>query len=95
MLRVSAVAVEGDRDQDLIGPDARHGSFVYRLRKHRRPVADGQGPQYRDRRAMGLSLSVVMSRLRRRTASQIWCPSDLHVTMAVLIPVALGSGRAL
>jgi len=37
MLRVSAVAVEGDRDQDLIGPDARHGSFVHRLGKDRLP----------------------------------------------------------
>jgi hypothetical protein len=43
MLRVSAAAVEGEREQDLIGPDARHGSLVYRLRKDRRPLTDGQG----------------------------------------------------
>ena len=47
MLRVSpdrqAVLLQDDRDHDLIGPDARHGSLVYRLRKDCRPLADGQG----------------------------------------------------
>ena len=45
MLRVSAAAVEGEREQDLIGPDARHGSLVHRLGKDRRPLAGGQGPK--------------------------------------------------
>ena len=49
MLRVSphrqAVLLQDDRDQDLIGPGARHGSLVYRLSKDHRPIADGQGAQ--------------------------------------------------
>ena len=36
---------QDDRDPDLIGGGARHGSFAYRLRKDRRPHGDGQRPQ--------------------------------------------------
>ena len=40
-----AFVVQGEREQDLIRPDARHGSLVHRLRKDRRPLAGGQGSQ--------------------------------------------------
>ena len=43
MLRVSLVALEGalegDREQDLISPDARQGSLAHRLIKYRRLLA--------------------------------------------------------
>jgi hypothetical protein len=42
---VTGFAVEGEREQDLIGPDARHGSLVDRLCKDSRPLTDGQGSQ--------------------------------------------------
>ena len=35
----------GLREQDLIDLDARDGSLVHRLRKDRRPLAAGYGPQ--------------------------------------------------
>jgi hypothetical protein len=41
MLRVR----RGRAHKDLIGPDARHGSLVHRLRKDRRPLAGGQQSQ--------------------------------------------------
>ena len=40
-----AVLLQDDRDQDLIGPGARHSSLAHHLRKDRRPLADGQGAQ--------------------------------------------------
>ena len=44
MLRVSS-GIEAEREQDLISPDARQGSLMYRLRKNSRPLTDGQGAQ--------------------------------------------------
>ena len=52
MLRVSpdrqAVLLQDDRDQDLIGPGARHRSLAHHLRKDRRPLADGLTARIRD-----------------------------------------------
>ena len=47
------LASQGERDQNLIGPDARHGPLVHRLRKDHRSLAGGQEPQQRDKLADG------------------------------------------
>ena len=77
MLRVSS-GIEGEREQDLISPDARQGSLMYRLRKNSRPLTDGQGrnsaTSLRTGRGRNTATGVpwasacsgVMSRLRRR-----------------------------